>query len=639
MKFAKRNIDIIIILIVGFALRFSISFTHSYSNDELSAINRLQFTSFSELIDQGVMKGDMHPAGIQVFMKAWSYVGGVNEIGMRFPFVLCGTASILLVFLIGLRWVNRSAGLIAAALLALLYFPIMNSEFARPYSPGLLFSLLSAFFYLRLLFSSTAKWRDAILLGVSMAAAMYIHYFAFMFIVWLGVSGLVFVKKTNIWMIISAGILAIILFVPHIEITQYHLGVGGLQWLAPPDADWLVQFLFHAFNESWWLISFLAAAIFLTFVLNGEAVVQNKKAVLLFCIWFFGIYMVGHIFSEMSTPVLKFPVMLFAMPFFLLLIGGILSKFRFQNSLLAVLMLLTALSTIRGKALFGNMHYELFREVAVDLVKWNEQYGADNVYTVYNLNNPNYMNFYAEQLGDAVDFDWDVLEFGDAFAVREDLIQRNEPFCVVGYSARLTLPQVFETCKEFYPFILDYKKYNNSAVFLLSKKGPALHGQNRALLTQFRPGLPNSWTYNPFKINLDTIPTNFYPDTLSHVYLLDSQNIYGPDFEFRIGEIENHLSKYIKVEVQAEIEAGGQLTAAVSGTRDGQQLMNRDEVFWLGTDLERMIETTGTSYFTFSIPAFIEPDDILKISCWNRDGNKIIKIRSIKVWVYDNIWN
>ena len=160
MKSLKRNIDIIIILLIGFALRFTISFTHSYSNDELSAINRLQYDNFGELIEFGVKTGDMHPAGVQVFMKMWSKIAGVNELGMRFPFVICGTLSILLIFLIGKKWINRQTGLIAAVLLSLLYFPIMNSEFARPYSPGLMFSLLTAWFYLKLLFDEKKKWKD-----------------------------------------------------------------------------------------------------------------------------------------------------------------------------------------------------------------------------------------------------------------------------------------------------------------------------------------------------------------------------------------------------------------------------------------------------------------------------------------------
>lgn len=147
MTWVKHNIDILVLVVLGFVLRFTISFTHSYSNDELSAISRLRYTNFSDLIEFGVKQGDMHPAGIQVFMKAWASVAGTSEIAMRFPFVLGGTFSIFLLFLIGKEWFNRNVGLVAAGLLTFLYFPILNAEFARPYSLGLLISLTVAYFY------------------------------------------------------------------------------------------------------------------------------------------------------------------------------------------------------------------------------------------------------------------------------------------------------------------------------------------------------------------------------------------------------------------------------------------------------------------------------------------------------------
>ena len=263
MTFLKRHNEITLILLVGLILRLSISFIHSYSNDELSAVNRLQYDNFAELIDKGVMAGDMHPAGVQVFMKGWSAFFGINEGPMRFPFVILGVISILLVYKIGLKWVNKATGIYAALLLALLYFPIMNSEFARPYSPGLFFSLLAGWYYLKLLFDEQRSYKDAIFLGVSFAGAMYTHHFAFMFIAWMGVSGLIFANKTNFKHILLAGGLGILLYLPHIPITKYQLNVGGLQWLAPPDADWLIQFVFHAFNDSWLLLLLVISAVVL----------------------------------------------------------------------------------------------------------------------------------------------------------------------------------------------------------------------------------------------------------------------------------------------------------------------------------------------------------------------------------------
>lgn len=643
----KRNMDIIIILVVGFALRFTISFTHSYSNDELSAINRLQYNNFSELVEKGVKTGDMHPAGVQVFMKLWSHVAGVNELGMRFPFVICGTLSILLIFLIGKRWINRQAGIIAAIFLSLLYFPILNSEFARPYSPGLMFCLLAAWFYLQILFSEERKYKDAIFFGLSVAAAMYTHHFAFLFVGWLGISGIFLWKKENWKHVLIGGGLAVLLYVPHISITKYQISVGGLGWLGPPNDGWLFDFIFHVFNESWWVLGGVLLLIAMSFILDAKTELINKRALILCTAWFLGIYLIGHLYSLTFTPVLKYPVMLFALPFLIIPIAYLLSRSRHQVLQYSVLMILLASSTTREKDLFGNMHFELFKEIAEDMVRWDEDFGADNVYTVYNINNPNYMNFYANQWGKEITFDWDVIEFWSADSLRADLKERPEQYCVVGYSGRLTKPDIFETCKEFFPNLLEYKKYNNSAVFLLAKNRPSQLTQNKARLTLLNASNQiEGWKIGEQQYREDSMFVILPTDSIAYegyvrteAYVSDEQNPYGPDFEFTLSQIEDPYTKYIKVNVLGYGRPGGQLTVYVNATRNGEQLMVRDEPFWLGRDIEQYLINEKRAYFVFKVPDILKENDVVKIGIWNRNPEIPMGIQLIDIQVYDNIWN
>lgn len=634
MNFLKRHTEITIILVVGLILRLSISFTHSYSNDELSAINRLQYTNFSELIESGVMTGDMHPAGVQVFMKAWSILFGLDEGPMRLPFVLLGVLSILVLYKIGLKWINKRVGIFAALFLSFLYFPIMNSEFARPYSPGLFFSLLAGWYYLKILFSDDRKWMDAVFLGLAFAGAMYSHHFAFLFIAWMGVSGLMFTNKTSLKYIVFSGLLGILLYLPHIGITQYQLSVGGLQWLAPPESNWIFQFLYHAFNESFLIVLLILQFLVMSLVFRNR---ENKgwtRQLTFMLLLFVGIYIIGFVYSYIGTPVLKFPVMLFPLPFLFLLMGYLLSQFRMQNALFIVLSIALLSSTIFEKDLFGNRHYELFREVSDDILNWENEYGAENIYTVYNLNNPGYMNFYANQQGREIDFDWDVLEFGDAVSLREDLKNRKEEYLIIGYSARLTLLQVFETCKEFYPNIIDGQEYNNSAVYLLSKTHPASYIQEETNLSLFSPELSNKdWLFH-------TDNNELLIDSASGFNQIKYRmNEFGPEFKFKLSDISNYKEKYIKVTVTADVPANGKLTASFTARRNGEILQNRGENYWEGRDLEQMIIDSGTGYFTFKIPKFIDEKDELIISLWNRDLNYDIFIDLIEVKVLDNIWN
>ena len=151
-KIKTDQIILLIILLLAAFLRFYNYAGWSLSNDELSALSRLQFDSFSEMIEKGVMLGDFHPAGVQVFLWFWVKVFGNSVVAVRLPFVIFGIVSVYLVFLIGKRWFSPAAGLFAVSAMAFLQFPILFSQLARPYSPGLLFSLATVLFWTKIIF-------------------------------------------------------------------------------------------------------------------------------------------------------------------------------------------------------------------------------------------------------------------------------------------------------------------------------------------------------------------------------------------------------------------------------------------------------------------------------------------------------
>lgn len=620
----KRNIDIILILIVGFVLRFTISITHSYSNDELSAINRLRFDNFSDLITFGVKQGDMHPAGVQVFMKGWSLVFGTSELWMRLPFVLVGTASIWVLFLIGKRWFNRDVGLVAALLLAVLYFPIMHAEFARPYSPGLLVTLMVALFFHKVLFDEVTQKKDAIILGALFAAGMYIHYFTFLTLGVIGISGLFFLNKTNWKSYFTAAFIGVFLFLPHLPITLYQLGVESNEWISPPANNWLIQFLFYAFNSSWIIICLLAVLLIWA-RFTPTTVSFSKKEVVLLVGWFIGVYGIAHLIS-FTTPILKFPVALFILPFLLLLIGLVLSRLPKLKVIAAVVGLVIMGSTIIERQLYGNHHYAVFKEVSTKIVGWEDQYGAANIYSIFNLNNSSYLNYYAHQKDRTIELDRDLIAFGEDAQIREELMQQEEEFCIIGYAARVTLLQSLETVKEFYPVLVDYEQYNNGAVYLF-RKGTTHTEKEQKLLTTFSTAQTNTWIYDAAYSS-------------NKGYLLDENHPYGPDFIFMPDTLPLVETCYIKVEVDATIDWDGELTVAVSGMRNNEPLMHRSEPFWLGQDLEKMLQTSTNKkgYFAFKLPPYIKAKDQLKISLWNR-SNSSIYIQSIRIYLIPNKWN
>ena len=153
----SQKITLLLILVVGAALRFY-NYSHwSLTNDELSALNRLRFSSFKEVMEQGVKLTDMHPPGVQAFLYLWTSIFGVDEMMLRLPFVLFGIASIYLLFLVARNWFNINTALLTVAVFSTLIFPVLYSQLARPYSPGLFFSLLAVYFWTKSFFSGSSN--------------------------------------------------------------------------------------------------------------------------------------------------------------------------------------------------------------------------------------------------------------------------------------------------------------------------------------------------------------------------------------------------------------------------------------------------------------------------------------------------
>src|SRR4051812_10747539 len=103
MDLKNRNtLLLIFILAVSFVLHFINLRELSLSNDELSAIIRAKYDSFSEMIIKGVYI-DYHPAGIEAYIFYWIKIFGDDAFLLRLPFVLCAFLSSILLYEISRR--------------------------------------------------------------------------------------------------------------------------------------------------------------------------------------------------------------------------------------------------------------------------------------------------------------------------------------------------------------------------------------------------------------------------------------------------------------------------------------------------------------------------------------------------------
>src|SRR5438270_8110193 len=163
--------------LVGAVLRVIVA-GQSVFADELSTFWISATHSLGGVLSLMYSTGRIHHAEITPplsFLASWLTTrAGTSPELLRLPALIAGTATIALVYLVGLRTVGRRAALLAAALTALSPFMIYYSAEARAY--GLLMFLVVASTLSLLVALDTGRRRWWVLYALCSAAAFYTHY-------------------------------------------------------------------------------------------------------------------------------------------------------------------------------------------------------------------------------------------------------------------------------------------------------------------------------------------------------------------------------------------------------------------------------------------------------------------------------
>jgi uncharacterized membrane protein len=162
------------ITLAGAVLRFATLGVQSYWLDEVATVNVLRH-GFGDMLS-AVSAGESTPQLYYIVAWIWSKVFGTGEVGLRSLSALLGTATIPLAFVLGREVAGRTAGAVAAALVAFNPLLIWYSQEARSYSLMVLLTALSLVAFLRTL-DDPAPRRFALWAAVSFSA-IATHYFA-----------------------------------------------------------------------------------------------------------------------------------------------------------------------------------------------------------------------------------------------------------------------------------------------------------------------------------------------------------------------------------------------------------------------------------------------------------------------------
>ncbi len=419
-----------LLVLAGTVMRFYHYNAWSLSNDELSALTRLKFDSYGEMIEKGVRTNDMHPIGVQSFLWFWTHLFGTSETAVRLPFVVVGSCSVILFYLTCRNFFGRSSALMSTGVFAALQFPLLYAQLARPYSPGLFFSLLTVYAWTNIVWNHrTWKWSDGLLFVVGVLGCMYSHYFSFLFAGIVGLAGLIFIRGTALRNYLICGAVIFLLYLPNFNVFMTQFRVGGLGgpegWLGPPETDAIWQYIVFCFNDSIGLLLCfsLIAAFFLFRYRNGK--IWTKPHSLAFA-FFIIPALVAYFYSVFKNPVFQYSILIFSFPFLIMLLFSWFKPQELKSShvlQIVLVFLLTFYNTVIVKGFYSNQFFAPFSNVAERCAYYAEKYSPAKVDATVNVIHPDYIHYYADKLIPRVNY----LQY---------LCNRPEHFCFMGLQAQ-----------------------------------------------------------------------------------------------------------------------------------------------------------------------------------------------------------
>ncbi len=379
-------------MVLAFIIRLIAGYLQSFSNDELSAIYRLQFNNFSDLIHWGI-KVDGHPALVQLFLYYYVPLCGKSELFIRLPFILASTLSLAFVFFSLKKLSGTFTANMVIIILALSGFSIQLGYFARPYAFAILFTSAAAYYWIRVFIDKDASKKYLVAFILFSVLAAYSHYFALLEIVMLGMATFVFSSR-KLWLkMILTGVICLVAYLPNYPILSFQMAVGGIGgWLGKPKDYFMIDLLLEYFDRSPIIITVFILFPMLIVIIKPSLPSIKKTALLLFLSVI--PFTILYFYSIKINSVLQFSACFFLMPFFLAAFFSLFETGEEQPVIAKwgymVCTLVFLSSTFFFHNVFAPIHFAEFKKIA----EYIEAHESDAVTTVVAVNNPFYIDYY-----------------------------------------------------------------------------------------------------------------------------------------------------------------------------------------------------------------------------------------------------
>lgn len=596
-----EKVVLVLILLVAAALRIYDFWDFSLSNDELSALARLNFDSFRNLIMEGV-RIDGHPPAAQVILWLMTNCFGDSVFVVRFPFVLAGILAVFFVFRTAQEWISTSAGLLTSTVFTGLAFPILYSRIARPYALGMLFVAMASFFWIRIL-KKKGKTSDHIGLAISFALCAYSHYFAGLVAALLAAYGLLFVRGSIFkkYFLSLAG--SFLLFAPYLPVFQYQLNKGGVgEWLGPPENDWLWQHIDYAFNESVFVLILVLAAGVAGFIVTKtqKSFIQNGLPLLLFV----SPFLVGFMYSKYVNPVLQNSTLLFSFPFLLVFIfsGWENSKKQIANVVSVFLLISISFSTIAEKKFYQTDQFGVFKELAQHVSDWNNEVDRKAL-LIGDYNAPFYFHYYLDRIDSLEMSLYRVTDEKGMVTLKSIIDTSNTKYLIYSWSTVNQAPEVEEIIKHKYPSELKRQTYFNSEAVMFTK------GEQPKANAFLDFTKTETWNLNLEKVTVDSIGHKRI--------LIDAESPFGPTFHADVDKLNSQGVTTISILLECS-----QLSDSTEIQLVYEQENDAGRYSWESDVFRRQFSTDGPNWGVFDYQLKLTEDTlgVLKVYPWSPKG-------------------
>jgi len=284
-----------------------------------------------------------HPPLYFIVVSIWQNFAGNSLLALRFVGIASGLITTALVYRMGADWFNKSTGLYAAAIFAVLDIAVYYTQEVRHYGWLTMFAMLTSFLFLRYL----RRPRQPLWIGyaLSVTGLMLTHYFGLFIMVLQAFFGMIiwngnFAEKRRLF---AGWILSFVLYLPWFIVVLATLstitrGVGGFPGSFTSTYDDLLKMLELLFGGQ---IALLGGT-FLIGVLNQERLTTQRWYILAAGGgMFIALFWLNTVVGVLSTRMIYFMA-----PMLVIIVGYGLTRFstRYAN-LLVIGSVLVSLTT------------------------------------------------------------------------------------------------------------------------------------------------------------------------------------------------------------------------------------------------------------------------------------------------------